>query len=223
MRISEIKQIVTDEKVLKCIKCDFWEDEYYRRALSNEKYAIDVDSIYAVLKNAYIMLLNNTKQSAEEKPLFAHSKKIRRLSKLIYGDSLFWAQGTEWEGAIARRNNHTLIQERHDTINFLYERLNLRKKSNNLDIVYLTAKCVIFYDEVVSSEKSTNKIYTLIDLYNHFERIALETLDERKLSYLEYKAIKSAAYLAFKDANTFLNRNKLMLSQVLVIEEKDAE
>lgn len=212
MRISEIKQTITDEKVLHCIKNDFWEDELYRKPLEKEKSLHDTDAIYLVIKNTYLNLLEC---SENRYSLTNHNKKIRRLSKLIYGDSAYWAKNTSWEATETKRKEKILINEKNKNISFLYKRLGLKKTNNNFDIVHLISKSDDFYDEILKCETLQSPINNINELYEHYESLALRLLNVRKLTYTEYRIMKSVSYLAFHDSERFFIRNELETQSIV--------
>lgn len=213
MRISEIKSCISDEKIRTCIKKDFWEDEVFRKALEKEKVA-SIETIYAAIKDVFISELEE-KEKISPATYRLHRRKICHLSKLIYGDRLYWALDTEWYDKEKKHEEITRKKARHSDLDFLYERLSLKKSSDyKKDIIYMCAMNDAFYEDIINSEETIYPIFTLKDLYSHCCKVANAILKERKLTYYELRLIKSASYLAFSDAEFFLKENNLTVLDV---------
>lgn len=197
MRISEIKQL-TDSKKIKTIICkEFWDNPVFREPLSAyKKESCDIHNVFAIIVNTFI-------QFADDNPtdisLNDYKKSIKTISRILYGNSYYWAEGTRFEDDLHRENERQeRIKQRllnQERLKPLYSQLHLNPK-HKPDIL----KLVSYRTEIVDSICLVDfRDITRENLYQICYKVLVSIILDNKGKYNDFAILRCTSYFATGD------------------------
>lgn len=220
MRISEIKHCFENPRIIACVKA-FWEEELFRQALEKEKSEPTPEKVYNTIRDVFLQALSVSQSDEEKRKIRKYKKDLRTLSKHMYGETYHWAYGTEYEQQYIawekQQQRRAETYERLNAISFLYERLSLSRITKKSDIVVQIAHNPRLSLAIMKQESSSSPITNMEELFDCLEKVILDSLHNEKWEYNFYYIMNSISYLAYKDSNYWLIKNRLTKDDIVGI------
>ena len=104
-----------------------------------------------------------------------------------------------------------------NAISFLYERLSLSRITKKSDIVVQIAHNPRLSLAIMKQESSSSPITNMEELFDCLEKVILDSLHNEKWEYNFYYIMNSISYLAYKDSNYWLIKNRLTKDDIVGI------
>lgn len=218
MRISEIKKSIDDPKIVYLVSKDFWEEPVFNQALGKSRAEPTKENVFKIIRDVFLKYANNESayQLVYIKPIYSYRQYLNKLSFRIYGDSLYWTIGTEYEESLRKRKQSI---ENKEMCEFLYKRLLLDKKHTH-DVIKYIAKSDYIRNSVLSYE-SEKGIETREDLYRSVLDGVSEALKTDKFGIRELFIMASVSYLAYGDRDYWFVQNGFSYEKMMAeIKEK---
>lgn len=212
MRISEIKKSIDDPKIVYLVSKDFWEEPVFNQALGKSRAEPTKENVFKIIRDVFLKYANNESayQLVYIKPIYSYRRYLNKLSFRIYGDSLYWTIGTEYEESLRKRKQSIVNKEMCE---FLYKRLLLDKKHTH-DVIKYIAKSDYIRNSVLSYE-SEKGIETREDLYRSVLEGASAAIENNAFKRTEIFIMSSVSYLAHGDRNYWFEQNGLSYEKMI--------